>query len=64
MGAKQSKYGRMVVKKKGAQKTFQEEAHMQGGTTVPVKPKRAYGTGLPEKKAPLTKSKMKIKTRG
>lgn len=40
-----------MVKKQGlAKEIFQNNANMQGGKRVPLKPVREYGTGMPVKK--------------
>ncbi len=49
----------MEKKKNGKQKTFQDNAHMQGSKKVPMPMVKEYGTGTEYKKpaAPLAKKK-------
>lgn len=46
-----------MVKSAKNQKTFQENAHMQGSKRVPMKQVKEYGTGLPFKKPPMGKAR-------
>jgi hypothetical protein len=45
--------------KKSPKKILKENANKQGGLTVPLPPKTAYGTGLPDTKIAKAKQKQK-----